>query len=280
MTDDPPVIIAHLILWTYTSSYGDLAVEAAENDMVAPDLEIDELMKHGVIHPPRAEGSPELSSAEGELFVPDDNEWVPETLQAKMYLLASKYDLEELKKKAVLEIEVMLTELDFDKTYFLPLVGELFGFGVGKVDDDKDPERNSNDSGNCNGIYSPSNTVPVAVEGDSGDTKPPTPASSLAPIPVFSKKQVLSPTADAKLWTILADEASSEFSRYQFDPVFQKVMMNHPQFNWEVSTRLQKKFAEIQQQIAKKDAVISGFESKEVKPKKGRKRKEKEMSTS
>jgi hypothetical protein len=224
-------------------------------------MEIDELMKHGLIRPPCEDGSPGVLSPVDELFMPAEKEWLPDTLHAAMYLLASKYGITELRDKAALEIDVMLTELDFEKTYFMPLLAELFGVknghrGVENSAKSGETDHDGDCTANCN-----------AVDGNRHGTDAKPPVS-------------LSPTNDAKVWDALADEAASGFDAYQLDPVFQHVMVNHPHFNWEVSTRLQKKFADAQTRLAQKEDLIHGLAIKDAaKGKKGRKRKVKEEPT-
>ncbi|ETI26707.1 hypothetical protein G647_10367 [Cladophialophora carrionii CBS 160.54] len=241
-TTESPVVIAHLILWVYTNGYGDLTEEAVQNDELMPAMDIDELMKHGLVREPCADGPSGLSSPVDELFMPAEKEWVPDTLHAAMYLLASRYGIDELKEKAAMEIDVILTDLDFEKTCFMPLLGELFGVrhGCGVEKSAK------NDAGGHEGDRT--NCDAVTDDQHFTDTRPSTVGSPLRSV---SEEPVsLSPTTDEDVWNILADKAASGFDTYQLDPVFQHVMVNHPHFNWDVSTRLQKKVAETQTQLA------------------------------
>ncbi|KIW71823.1 hypothetical protein PV04_00055 [Phialophora macrospora] len=240
-------------------------------------MEIDELMKHGLIRPPSADGSPGVLSPIDDLFMPAEKEWLPDTLHAAMYLLASKYGITELKDKAALEIEIMLTELDFERTYFMPLLAGLFGVqkGCAVEKSAEGGERNHDDDCNANG-----NAVEDGNRLDP-DTKALPVAAAAPAVPSSSNPPVtLSRTNDAKVWDILADEAANGFDTYQHDPVFQHVMVNHPHFNWEVSTRLQKKFAEAQTTLAQKEELIHGLAIKDAaKGKRTRKRKAKEETT-
>ncbi|KAJ9606236.1 hypothetical protein H2200_009197 [Cladophialophora chaetospira] len=277
-TNDTPVIIAHMILWCYSNKYGDLVEEAMENNEPPPEIDIDELMKHGLVRPTRPDGSARVLTEEDALFMPADKEWIPEGLHAQMYLLASKYGLTTLKDRAALEIEVMLTELDFDKVYFLPMIGGLFGVKVDQSNvkgDDDDPD--------CITVEGPTraSTTPDTVPKPRTPTPTPIPRRSRSFSPVIaSETHVLCPKTDTRLWEILAEEAATKFDRYQSNPVFQVVMTRNPQFNWDVTCRMQKKFAEMANEVAKKQAVISGLEGEKTKVKRPRKRKEKEMSAS
>ncbi|EXJ65533.1 hypothetical protein A1O7_01874 [Cladophialophora yegresii CBS 114405] len=272
---ESPVVVAHLILWVYTSGYGDLAGEADQTGDFMPAMTIDELMKHGLVRPSCADGSPGVLSPVDELFMPAEKEWVPDTLHAAIYLLASRYGIVELKEKAADEIDIILTELDWERTCFMPLLGELFGVkngcGVEKSTKTEAGDHDGNPA-DCNGVEDNqcvTDTKPSAVA-------PAVRADSAAPVS-------LCPKNDAKVWNTLAEEAASGFDAYQLDPVFRRVMVNHPHFNWEVSTRLQKKFAETQTQLAKKEELIHGLAVKDAaKGKKGRKtkkEKEKEKTT-
>ena len=171
-------------------------------------------------------------------------------------------DSTKLKEKAAEETEVLITELDFEKEYFLPLLGELFGVDVKNTNNSAGSRADVNDNTDTAG-------TPPGGEASTGTSPAPS---------ITIDSQVITPETDPKLWGILAREAASEFSRYQPDPGFQRVMIQNPKFQWDVSTRLQEKFIEMEKQLAEKSKAITVLEGKDVKPKKGRKRKEKEMS--
>lgn len=221
--------------------------------MESPDLEIFDLMKPGT----------PTEDDETEDDILDQKGWNPKTLHAKMYMLASKYEIPILKKKAALEIEFMLREEPWERGYSLPLVAELFALNDESLDRKSAPGAGPQTP--------PQDDTPTANSHPE--------SASLATNGTSAARQALCPNKDATLWNILVKEVASEFSRYKDNATFQKVMIAHPQFQSEITTLLQKQDAEMQRDIVDKNKAVNDL-GESVKPKKGRKRKQKEMSTS
>ncbi|KIW94423.1 uncharacterized protein Z519_04399 [Cladophialophora bantiana CBS 173.52] len=118
LDDDEPVIIAHLILWWYTKEYDTEAIY----DIAGFDLE--SLMNYGMISPYFCSNAlPALETETDNDGDIDRTNLSPISLHAKMYLIADKYDIMELREKAVYEISEIL---DAVKEDLLPCLIHFF----------------------------------------------------------------------------------------------------------------------------------------------------------
>jgi hypothetical protein len=257
----------------YTSDYGDVVEHAAAMVETPPNLTITELMKHG-----RMTGKTENDSAGSANCLPEKKQWLPLDLDAKVYLLADKYKICQLKEKAASEMEMMLDSTEYITPYFLAVLAEIFRIDVNQ---DGVHVKLENQEGN-------DTTVPLLTTATPGEVSglPPSSPISLSEPPHDFR---FSPKTDYKLWNLLADELVTHFADLTSNPIVEEALKKHPTFQFDVLKRLQSKFQESKAELERKSQEVSELAAQkpgkakpklESKPKTQtpRKRKAKEMS--
>ncbi|EXJ53733.1 uncharacterized protein A1O5_12982 [Cladophialophora psammophila CBS 110553] len=218
LDDDEPVIIAHLILWWYTKEYDTEAIY----DIAGFDLE--SLMNYGTISPSfcsNALPAPETEPDNDGDF--DGTNLSPISLHAKMYLIADKYGITELREKAVYEISEIL---DAVKEDLLPCLVHFF-ITNSSVDSSVD--------GDNSGIP-PDQNIDASATATTGNNLPP--------------KCTISEQRDPELWKILAETASKHFLSYRTDATFQQIITCDPRFHWDVMGRVASMLEAAQDKLA------------------------------
>ena len=272
---------AHLILWIYTGGYGDLTELADTFDKEPLEIDIDLVMRHGRILPTRADGTPGVLSEEDELFMPQKPTWIPDNLDAKMYLVGARYEIEDLREQAV---KMIVGALEADESSVLPLLIDVLG-GAGekadKIKNEGDGEPESRQ-----GVDIDVQLLEAPLRSPNSEklvTPPATPASpsfSVSPS-VSPPPHTLSQISDPDLWELLVEGVADRFGDYQNDPKFRTVLNSNLQFFWDMITRLQEKYSETQQVVSDQKATILKLDAadlkKSTKGKGGKKKKEKEV---
>ncbi|KIW26341.1 uncharacterized protein PV07_09441 [Cladophialophora immunda] len=235
LEDDEPVTIAHLILWWYTEEYDD------ENMSDIAGFDIHSLLKHGKVspsnHSDREVSEPEAGPDSAEEDV-DCMDLSPISLHAKMYLIAHKYGITELREKAVCEITEILTSV---KEALLPCLAHFF-------------VTNSPVASSMDG-----NKGSVPTDQDIGATNTNPPPARFA----------ISEQRDPELWKTLAETTSRHFLSHHTDPTFQQIITCNPRFHWAVMGRVASMLEAAQDKLANTPA-----EPPKVPKKRGRKKQE------
>jgi hypothetical protein len=108
--DEDPVTIAHVLLWSYTGDYGDVAYAGLPFD---PHLIMGDILRGG-------------DSAFFVAQATEDEDLYLKTMHARVYKFAREYSITTLKETAVANITVLLEDSDDENEFLVPLLVEFF----------------------------------------------------------------------------------------------------------------------------------------------------------
>ncbi|KIV94542.1 hypothetical protein PV10_02298 [Exophiala mesophila] len=210
LQDEEPLLVGYLVLWLYTGEYSECTT-----------LDIQDIMKNGKIMTP---GSPLLGTptASSPPCSQDDDEWDPPVaLHAKMFLLADRFGIGDLVRKATDDFRAeLIWNAD---SVFIPSLQELFGgSGYGAVKTSSTPILHPKSSS------MPSTPPLSSTDGDSDRDDKGNSVYSSAPLP------------GSEMFDLLASTASipTFLSKNLAQPGFEKVMVENPAFQFEVLRRV------------------------------------------